>query len=72
MSKYLRKLLVVPVLALALSAQPQQAAAVPPECPYDLQPCPEGLYSCCCWGFAGCLDTAQECWTYCRYIPGGD
>lgn len=71
MPKFLRKLLVIPVLAFVLSALPQQATAEPPVCPYEfLEPCPERTVACCCWGFIGCLSNAQDCWTYCGYIPG--
>jgi hypothetical protein len=75
MSKFLRKLLVIPALAFVLTALPQGTTAesmCPPVCPYEFSgPCPESTpVACCCLEFIGCLSNAQECWTYCRYIPG--
>lgn len=67
MSKALRKLSLIPVLALVAAASlsaPRKADATL-ACFVRHFGCPEGEYDCCCGSRQACLGSSTECQAFC-------
>jgi hypothetical protein len=71
MARSLRKLCLIPALAIvlaALASAPVSAGPGDEGCPYEHHQCPEPFYDCCCNRGVACTNNEYECWQFCGWV----